>query len=113
MTLWAHVPTPLAPQQSSLFVVIQNLCTQRRADGKESAVVVSDNREIHLQDTSLHPVDYTRYCPRQWFTPREGVQPTTLGNGLGQRLDACTDGLHSGSLAYSTSCPYSGRCTAP
>lgn len=71
MTLWAHVPTPLASQQSSLFVVIQNLCTQRRAAGHASAVVVSDNRDIRMRDASLRAVDYTRYCPREWFSPRE------------------------------------------
>ncbi|MGZ4316984.1 MAG: glycosyltransferase family 4 protein, partial [Gaiellaceae bacterium] len=71
MTLWAHVPTPLAPQESSLFVVIQSLCTQHRAQGEPSVVVVSDNREIALRDAGLRRVDYTRYCPRQWFNPME------------------------------------------
>lgn len=71
MTLWAHVPTPLATGESSLFVVIENLCAQHTAAGGASTVVVSDNRDVHVENCTPLAVDYTRYCPREWFTPGE------------------------------------------
>jgi glycosyltransferase involved in cell wall biosynthesis len=71
MNSWVHVPTPLSTQESSHFVVVENLCAQHRASGGDSAVVVSDNREIQLGNAQLIPVDYTSHCPRQWFTRTE------------------------------------------
>jgi glycosyltransferase involved in cell wall biosynthesis len=71
MTLWAHVPTPLATGESSLFVVIENLCAEHAAAGGASTVVVSDNRNVHVENGNPLAVDYTRYCPREWFTPGE------------------------------------------
>jgi glycosyltransferase involved in cell wall biosynthesis len=71
VTLWAHVPTPLATGQSSLFVVIENLCAQHNVFGGASTVMVSDNRDVRVENATALTVDYTRYCPREWFTPTE------------------------------------------
>lgn len=69
--LIAHVPTPLASKQSSPLTVIQSLCTEHAAMGQPSIVVISHNRDVLVRDAGVVRVDYTRYCPREWFNDRE------------------------------------------
>jgi glycosyltransferase involved in cell wall biosynthesis len=70
----AHVPTPLAPANSSIIEVVRNLCSAQAAksEGDEPVVVVADSRSIAFEHARFLRVDYRQYCPREWFTEREG-----------------------------------------
>jgi glycosyltransferase involved in cell wall biosynthesis len=69
----AHVPTPLAPANSSITEIVRNLCAAHAArfGGDEPIVVVPDSRRIAFEHASFVSVDYRQYCPREWFTKRE------------------------------------------
>jgi glycosyltransferase involved in cell wall biosynthesis len=69
----AHVPTPLAPANSSINEIVRNLCAAHAArfEGDAPVVVVADSRRIAFEHARFVSVDYRRYCPREWFTKRE------------------------------------------
>jgi glycosyltransferase involved in cell wall biosynthesis len=54
--------------------VVSELARCETADGAIVGAVVSDNRNVHLDGLDNLAVDYTAYCPRQWFTRTERLQ---------------------------------------
>ena len=66
-----HVPIPLSTQGDSVMTVVQELCRQHRLSGWQPAVILSDNRHVSIEDARNVFVDYTRYCPKEWFSRRE------------------------------------------
>ncbi|GAA4836737.1 hypothetical protein GCM10023221_12490 [Luteimicrobium xylanilyticum] len=79
----AHVPMAFSPQASTLMTVVQRLGDAYREDlGGTSYAVLSDNRGVSVESLGQVYVDYTRACPRQWFTRRElGVDVVAGGIG--------------------------------
>lgn len=67
----AHVPMALSTASSTLIGVARQLGQAHSRLGGHSTIVLSDNRGISAPELDLHYVDYTRNCPRQWFTKRE------------------------------------------
>jgi glycosyltransferase involved in cell wall biosynthesis len=70
----AHVPTPLAPANSSIIDVVRNLCAAHVATSgadEPPIVVVADSRDIAFEHARFVRVDYRRYCPREWFSKHE------------------------------------------
>lgn len=66
-----HVPMALSTQGSTLLTVAQSIIDASAALGIESKAVLSDNRGVSLKSTELLYVDYTRTCPREWFSRSE------------------------------------------
>ena len=67
----AHVPMALSTQGSTLLTVAQSIIDASGPSGIVSKAVLSDNRDVSLQQAELLYVDYTRNCPREWFNKRE------------------------------------------
>ncbi|WP_020144736.1 glycosyltransferase family 4 protein [Terracoccus sp. 273MFTsu3.1] len=84
----AHVPMPLAGDGSSVAHVVRALTREHTLAGGRSTVITSDNREATFPDADTVPVDYTRHCPRTWFTPAEYRQDWALGALLRERPHA-------------------------
>lgn len=61
----------LSVQSSTLMNVAAQLAVAHRSVGGESIAVLSDNRGVSLPVERTHLVDFTRNCPREWFTRRE------------------------------------------
>ena len=79
-----HVPLPLSRRGNTLIGVVAELARCESADGATVGVVVSDNRDAHLDGLDNLSVDYTRHCPRQRFTRAERLQDD-LSARLGRR----------------------------
>ena len=47
--------------------------------GGASVAILSDNRSAHLDGAPNSYVDYTRYCPRQWFSRSEQGRDVLMG----------------------------------
>lgn len=84
----AHVPMPLAGDGSSVAHVVRALTREHALAGGRSTVITSDNREATFPDADVVPVDYTRHCPRTWFTPAEYRRDWALGALLRDRPHA-------------------------
>jgi len=84
----AHVPMPLAGDGSSVAHVVRALTREHALVGGRSTVITSDNREATFPDAQVVPVDYTRHCPRTWFTPAEYRRDWALGALLRERPHA-------------------------
>ncbi len=84
----AHVPMPLAGDGSSVAHVVRALTREHSRAGGRSTVITSDNRDATFPDAGVVPVDYTRHCPRTWFTPAEYRQDWALGALLRERPHA-------------------------
>jgi glycosyltransferase involved in cell wall biosynthesis len=63
-----HIPMPLALSGSSLTNVVRDLSREHAAVGGPTTVVMSHNRPGDVADAEVIRVDYTRYCPREFFT---------------------------------------------
>ncbi len=85
-----HVPPPLSRQGNTLITVVAELGREELAGGDQVAVVVSHNRDAHLEGMENLVVDYTTYCPRQWFTANE-VRLDTLAGRVGRRRRRTAD----------------------
>src|ERR1700722_10315286 len=68
---WTHVTQPLCTDGSALNNVIRELSREASKRGIRSAVAASDNRDYDFPDTTVLPVDYTAYLPREYLLPRE------------------------------------------
>jgi glycosyltransferase involved in cell wall biosynthesis len=79
-----HVPLPLSPPGNTLMRVVSELGRCQTATGSEVGVIVSDNRDVHLDGIDNLAVDYTAHCPRQWFTRSERLADDMRGR-LGRR----------------------------
>lgn len=66
-----HVPIPLSTQGSTLMTVAQRITDVVEAGGGTTGAVLSDNRSLTFDAKALRYVDFTRVCPREWFTRRE------------------------------------------
>jgi len=64
--------------------VVSELARCQTTAGDTVGAVVSDNRDVHLDGIDNLSVDYTRYCPREWFTRSERLQDAVSGR-LGHR----------------------------
>ena len=84
----AHVPMPLAGDGSSVAHVVRALTREHAAAGGRSTVIASHNRKATYPDADVVPVDYTRNCPRTWFTPSEYRRDWALGALLLERPHA-------------------------
>lgn len=83
MVSLAHVPMALSTQGSTLMTVAQSIINASGPQGISSKAVLSDNRNVSLSGAELHYVDYTRNCPRAWFSRTELA--IDIGSGrLGQ-----------------------------
>lgn len=71
LPLVAHVPMALSTQASTLMTVAERIIDSYRTMGGESVAVLSDNRGVALPEADTAYVDYTRHCPREWFTRGE------------------------------------------
>lgn len=67
----AHVPMAFSTPSSTLIGVARQLGRAYSSVGGHSTIVLSDNRGISVPEIEQRHVDYTRNCPRQWFTKRE------------------------------------------
>lgn len=76
----AHVPMALSVQGSTLMSVAARLSEAWSGLGGESVAVLSDNRDVSLPVARTHLVDYTRECPREWFTRREQAVDVVAGS---------------------------------
>lgn len=81
----AHVTTPLATDSSSIAHVVRALTREHARAGGRSTVVVSHNRDAHFPAADVMTVDYTRVCPRQYFTEREYLLDAAAGAVLLER----------------------------
>ena len=79
-----HVPLPLSRRGNTLMGVVFELARCQTADGDTVGAVVSDNRDVHFDGLDNLSVDYTRYCPRQWFTRTERLRDAVSAR-LGRR----------------------------
>jgi glycosyltransferase involved in cell wall biosynthesis len=69
---------------NTIMGVVAELGRCEAADGDVPGVVVSANRDVHLDGLDNLVVDYTRYCPREWFTRSERARDDLAGR-LGRR----------------------------
>lgn len=68
----AHVPMAFGVQGSTLMNVAQSLSNAMLARGGRASAVLSDNRDVALSEgVENRYVDYTTFCPREWFNRRE------------------------------------------
>lgn len=81
----AHVTMPLATDSSSIAHVVRALTREHARAGGQSTVVVSHNRDAHFPEADVVTVDYTRVCPRQYFTEREYLLDAAAGAVLLER----------------------------
>ncbi len=79
-----HVPLPLSRRGNTLMGVVAALGRCQTADGHDVGVVVSDNRDVHLDGLDNLAVDYTRHCPREWLSRSERLRDDVSGR-LGRR----------------------------
>jgi len=79
-----HVPLPLSRSGNTLVGVVAALGRCQAEVGDDVGVVVSDNRDVHLDGFDNLSVDYTRHCPREWFTRSERLRDDVAGR-LGRR----------------------------
>ena len=84
----AHVPMPLAGDGSSVAHVVRALSREHALAGGRTTVITSDNRDATFPDADVVAVDYTRHCPRTWFTPAEYRRDWALGALLRDRPHA-------------------------
>jgi glycosyltransferase involved in cell wall biosynthesis len=85
-----HVPLPLSRRGNTLMSVVAALGACQSADGDDVGVVVSDNRDVHLDGLDNLAVDYTRHCPRQWLSRSERLRDDVSGR-LGRRRRFAAD----------------------
>lgn len=79
---FVHVTIPFGVQGSTLMTVAQSISSVVERDGGATGAVLSHNRDLTLTAADVRYVDYTRVCPREWFTRRElawDVLSGTLG----------------------------------
>lgn len=69
-----HVPLPLSRRGNTLMGVVAELGRCQVADGATVGAVISDNRDAHFDGLDNLVVDYTTYCPREWFTRGERLR---------------------------------------
>ena len=74
-----HVPLPLSRRGNTLVGVTSELGRCQLAAGDHVGVVVSDNRDVHLDGFDNLAVDYTRHCPREWFSRTERLRDDVAG----------------------------------
>jgi glycosyltransferase involved in cell wall biosynthesis len=79
-----HVPLPLSRRGNTLMGVVAALGRCETADGDDVGVIVSDNRDVHLDGLDNLAVDYTRHCPREWLSRSERLRDDVSGR-LGRR----------------------------
>lgn len=75
----AHVPMALSVQGSTLISVAQSIVDTSAALGIASTAILSHNRDVSMRGAELRYVDYTRNCPREWFTKRELATDVVAG----------------------------------
>ncbi len=80
-----HVPHAYAGAGNTLLNVISELSACHARTGGESAVVLSDQRDAKVSTAENLLVDYSRYCPRQWFTRSELLADAAIGMVGGTR----------------------------
>jgi len=74
-----HVPLPLSRRGNTLVGVASELGRCQLAAGDDVGVIVSDNRDVHLDGLDNLAVDYTLHCPREWFTRTERLRDDAAG----------------------------------
>ena len=84
----AHVPMPLAGDGSSVAHVVRALTREHALVGGHSTVIASDNRTADFPHADTVPVDYTRNCPRTYFTPAQYRLDWAMGALLRERPHA-------------------------
>jgi glycosyltransferase involved in cell wall biosynthesis len=85
-----HVPPPLSRQGNTLMTVAEELGRQEISRGDQVGVIVSHNRDARPAGLDNLIVDYTTYCPRQWFTANE-VRLDTVAGRFGRRRRRTAD----------------------
>jgi glycosyltransferase involved in cell wall biosynthesis len=58
----------LSTQDDSVMTVVTFLSREHAARGGRAAVILSDNRDVRVDGVENVFVDYTRYCPKEWFS---------------------------------------------
>ena len=81
----AHIVMPLATSGSSVAHVVRAVTREHAAAGGSAVVVTSHNRPHDFPDAEVVEVDYTRHCPREYFTRNEYIQDVALGALLLER----------------------------
>ncbi|NHC16317.1 glycosyltransferase family 4 protein, partial [Motilibacter deserti] len=76
----AHVPVPFSRSGDSVTNVIRAYAKEHARRGGRTLVPMADNRDVAVESAEVLPVDYTRYCPRQWWMPRELWVDFALGS---------------------------------
>ncbi|MFD1054497.1 glycosyltransferase family 4 protein [Terrabacter terrigena] len=84
----AHIPMPLAGDGSSVAHVVRALTLEHAMAGGRSTVITSHNRDATYPHAETVPVDYTRNCPRAYFTPAEYRTDWAVGALLRERPHA-------------------------
>ncbi len=79
-----HVPLPLSRRGNTLMGVVEALGRCEAADGGDVGVIVSHNRDVHIDGLDNLAVDYTRHCPREWISRAERLRDDVSGR-LGRR----------------------------
>ena len=111
-----HVPLPLSRRGNTLMGVVSELARCESAAGDTVGAVVSDNRDVHLDGLDNLSVDFTRHCPREWFTRTERLHDAVSAR-LGRRRRYTGDLYLPAIEAAVTWCPdllllYEGLATA-
>lgn len=75
----AHVPMPLSIDGSAITNVIRELALDYEARGGKTLVALADNRSVDVQHAEVLAIDFTRECPREYWTPREIAVDVALG----------------------------------
>lgn len=78
-----HVTMPFGVQRSTLMTVAQRITDVIEADGGSTGAVLSGNRGLTFNARAVRYVDFTRVCPREWFTRRE-LAVDVLSGSLGR-----------------------------
>ncbi|WP_162138935.1 glycosyltransferase family 4 protein [Gryllotalpicola ginsengisoli] len=106
----AHVPMALSVRSSTLMTVADEVSGAYGRAGGRSLAVLSHNRDVGLANADNVYVDYTRDCPRQWFTKRElaadvaagalGLLRPHYGHAYDVAVEALTDAAPGAVLLY-------------
>jgi glycosyltransferase involved in cell wall biosynthesis len=74
-----RVPIPLGTAGSSILTGICQQTAVHRRRGGSTSIVVAHNRDVQVPHATNIAVDYTRYCPKEWFSRKEMLIDAVAG----------------------------------
>lgn len=81
----AHIVMPLSTEGSSIAHVVRALSREHRAAKGSSWVIAADNRPHDFPYAEVIEVDYTRHCPKEYFTRGEYLVDAVAGAAMLRR----------------------------